>query len=61
MGGRQQIALMQAPPIPLRQRPVTVQDTALAFLVVIALQLGVLAGRWQPQDLQSVLVRACLS
>ena len=52
------MTFMQAPPILLRQNPVTVQDTALAFLVVIALQLGVLAGRWQPQDLQSVLVSA---
>ena len=58
--GQQQMAVMQAPPIPLRQNPVTVQDTALAFLVMIALQLGFLAGRQQPQDLQSVLVRACL-
>eukprot|EP00891_Asterochloris_glomerata_P007283 jgi/Astpho2/7283/fgenesh1_pg.00113_%23_86_t len=55
--GQQQMAVMQAPPIPLRQNPVTVQDTALAFLVMIALQLGFLAGRQQPQDLQSVLAR----
>ena len=57
MEGQQQMMFMQAPPIPLQQNPVTVQDTALAFLVVVALQLGVLAGRWHPQDLQSVLVR----